>query len=401
MKKINMKNLLCLGIALLIVSYNTTVLAQTKAADSAFKPSGKLWGYAFGDFYYKQHSDSFNRGGANQYTNIEQHRNAFQFRRIYLGYNYDISPNFSAEMLLAAEDNITTITGTTSGDLLSNNKLSYYIKLANLRWKNIWKGTDLVIGQVSTPAFPLSSEPVWGYRSIERTVADLRRTPSFDLGVTLQGRFDATGNYGYNIMVGNGTSARPENDRFKWFYGDVYAKFLDKKLIIDLYADYDRLNRTNTFHHSRNMIKGFVAYTTPTYTIGIEAFNNHGQNDVIGYNTGIIDTLSSNARAVSLFVKGRLTKDKLGFFARVDSYNPNDNYDNNRYKTYKGLTSTYEPNNKELFMVAGLDFTPVKNVHFMPNIWYNRFTGQQGGLNGLAYRNHDLVYRLTFYYVYR
>src|SRR3954471_19514399 len=73
--------------------------------DSSFKPGGKLWGYAFGDFYYKKHSDPLNRGGANQYTNIEQGRNAFQFRRIYLGYNYDITQKFSAEVLLAAEDN--------------------------------------------------------------------------------------------------------------------------------------------------------------------------------------------------------------------------------------------------------------------------------------------------------
>jgi hypothetical protein len=29
----------------------------------------------------------------------------FQFRRIYLGYDYNISKKFTAELLLAAEDN--------------------------------------------------------------------------------------------------------------------------------------------------------------------------------------------------------------------------------------------------------------------------------------------------------
>ena len=106
--------------------------AQEKAvADTSFKPSGKLWGYTFGDYYYKAHSDPLNRGGANQYTGIEKGRNAFQIRRVYLGYNYEISPKFAAEVLLAAEDNITTSTGATSGDLLGDNKLSFYIKLAN------------------------------------------------------------------------------------------------------------------------------------------------------------------------------------------------------------------------------------------------------------------------------
>lgn len=394
------KSITYLIIALITISF--PAFAQQKSqADSSFRPGGKLWGYAFGDYYYKAHSDPFNRGGANQYTGIEKGRNAFQIRRVYLGYNYDISPKFAAEMLLAGEDNISTSAGATSGDLLTDNKLGFYIKLANIRWKNIWKGTDFVIGQVSTPAFPLLTESIWGYRSVERTVADIRRTPSYDLGATLQGKFDDKANFGYNLMVGNGTGAKPENDRFKWFYGDVFAKFLDKRLVVDLYADYERLNRTPTWHHSRNMVKGFAAYTTPSFTLGVEAFINHDQKDVVGMNLLAKDTLSANARAISAYVKGSIIKDRIGFFARMDDYNPDANYNNTSYTSYKGLTGNYEPNNKELFFTAGIDFTPVKNVHFIPNVWYNRYTSNQSGLTGSAYRDHDLVYRLTFYYVYR
>ena len=408
--QMNMRRLIRLsGIFFLLIILNNSLSAQGNVTgqvaqpipDTAFKPGGKLWGYAFGDFAYKSHSDALNRGGSNQYTGVEQGRNEFQFRRIYLGYNYDISKKFSAEMLLAAEDNISNSTGATSGDLLTDNKLTYYIKLANLRWKNIWKGTDLVIGQAATPAFPLLTEVVWGYRSIERTVADIRRTPSYDMGVTLQGKFDAKGSFGYNLMVGNGTSAKPENDRFKWFYGDVFAKFFDQKLIFDLYADYERLNWSPTWHHTRNMVKGFVAYTTPAITIGVEAFINHGNGDVVGTSATSKDTLSANARAISTYIRGKIVKDKLGFFARMDNYNPDKDFDNNTYSAYKGITSTYEPNNKEMFITAGLDFTPVKNVHFMPNIWYNRYTSQLANQSGTSYRDHDLVYRITFYYIYR
>jgi hypothetical protein len=379
----------------------STSAQEKTAADSTFKPSGRLWGYAFGDYYYKVHSDSFNRGGSNQYTGIEQGRNAFQIRRVYLGYTYDISPKFSAEVLLAGEDNVTTSSGATTGDLLSNNKLGVYIKLANLRWKNIWKGTDLVIGQTATPAFSLITEPVWGYRAVERGLADIRRTPSYDLGIALQGKFDREGKFGYNLMVGNGTGAKPESNSFKWFYGDVYAKLLDKRLIIDLYADYQRLHRTQSWHHSRNMVKGFVAYTVPAFTVGVEAFINHGQEDVVGSNSLGKDTVSANAVAVSAFVRGRLIKDKLNFFARVDNYNPDVNYNSSLYASYKGFTDAYEPNNKELFFTAGLDFTPVKNVHLIPNVWYNRYTSNQSGLTGVANQDYDMVYRLTFYYIYR
>lgn len=384
----------------------TTLKAQfTMSSDSAFNAgspnTGRLWGYAFGDFYYKAHSDALVRGGSNQYSGVPQKSNAFALRRVYLGYDYNITKKFSAELLLAAEDNftLTSLTGTTttSGDLLSNNKLSFYIKLANIRWKNIWKNTDLVVGQVSTPAFALLSEKIWSYRSVERTIADIRRTPSFDLGVTLQGKFDDKGNYGYNVMVGNGNGAKPENDKFKWFYGDVYAMFLDKKLVFDLYADYQRMNWIDGFHHSRNMVKGFVAYTTPKITVGVEGFINHGKNDVVGINGALKDTTNANAAGISTYVRGSIIKNKLGFFARFDSYNPDTKYNNSTFTKYTGFTSTYEPNNKEDFITVGLDFTPVKNVHFMPNIWYSKYKGQQAGSSNT---DHDLVYRATFFYVF-
>ena len=387
---------------LLIVSspiWSQKQLSITKA-DSTFKPTSKLWGLVFGDYYYKSHADSAGSGGANQYTGIPQSRTAFQIRRIFLGYNYEISTNFSTEFLLAAEDNTINSAGVPSGDLLSDNKLSFYIRLANLRWKNIWKGTDFIIGEVYTPTFALLSDAIWGYRSVERTIADIRRSPSFDLGATLQGKFDVkNGNYGYNLMIGNGTSAKPENDNFKKFYGEVYAKFLDKKLVIDLYGDYERQQWDPNFHHSRVMLKGFIAYTTPKFTIATESFISQQQKDVVG-NKGLQkDTLTANAWGISVFVKGQIIPDKLGFFARYDNYNPDKNYNTN-YTSYTGLSSNYEPNYKERFILAGLDFTPAKNIHFIPNVWYNSYQSQQINLSGSMNNDYDLVYRLTFYYSY-
>ena len=371
--------------------------AQTApVTDTAFKPSGKVWGLAFGDYYYKKHSDALNRGGANQYTNIEAGRNAFQFRRIYLGYNYEISKKFSSEFILAAEDNVVNASGVTTGDLLGDNRLAFYIKVANLRWKNIWKGTDLVIGQTATPVAAFGSDAAWTYRSIERTIVDIRRTPYYDFGATLQGKFDPeTGNFGYYLMVANGTAASPENNRFKWFYGDVYAKLFNKKVYIDFYADYNRINWSSSYHHYRNMLKGFVSYSVPKFTVGVEAFINNGHNDVVGVKPSANDTLSAMAKGISIFARGILVNGKLNYFLRMDRYDPDTKYNHNLYSTYKGLTTTYEPNNKEEFIVAGLDFTPMKNVHFMPNVWYNRYTSE-----GSAPRDYDLVYRITFFYVY-
>ncbi len=444
-------NFRLLAVAILL-SASLSVHAQS-SSDTVFKPHGTLWGYAFGDFAYKGNADTAGfaknakyRGGSNQYTNVNwanngQNMNLFQLRRAYLGYNYDISPKFSAEFLLAAEDDFnsaapttytatststTTITGapgaaattktTTTvsvsnpasnqnGDLLADGKLAPYLKLANVRWKQIYPGADLVIGEVATPSFPLLSEVVWNYRSIERTVSDIRRTPSFDLGVTLQGRFiPKNDNYGYNVMVGNGQSAKIEANAFKWFYGDVYAKFFNKHLIVDLYQDYYRLNWTPTYHHDRNMTKIFIAWTEPKFTVGVEAFTNTLMGDVAA--TGAADGktyyFNTVATAVSLYARGKIYKDKLGFFARYDTYDPTKNlsaFDNPaQFSKYSASTSQYDPTNKENFMTLGLDYTPIKNVHIMPNIWYDSYSSSNG-FSPLPNGN-DMVYRLTFYFIF-
>jgi hypothetical protein len=400
-----------------MLSFSPLTKAQyTWNNDSAFKAgkpnSGRIWGYAFGDYYYKSHADTLNRGGSNQYTGIPQSRNEFQMRRIYLGYDYNITKKFSAELLLAAEDNITTGSGTTSGDLLTDNKFSFYIKLANIRWKNIWKGTDLVVGQAATPGYSLLEDKVWNYRSIERNIIDIRRTPSYDFGATLQGKFDPVkGNFGYDVMVGNGTSAKPENDNFKWFYGDVYAYFFNKKLVVNLYADYEKLNWTSSWHHSRQMVKGYIAYSFPStsnadtsaLTIGVEGFiNNLKQDNFATKISGGTDTLDAVAKGISLYVHGNIIPNKLRFFARYDAFNPTNNIDNSVYVSYKGNTSNYnDPVTKEQFITAGLDYMPAKKVHFMPNIWYNsyKYEGPDKGAS-TPYNSHDLVYRLTFYFVF-
>ena len=141
---------------------------------------------------------------------------------------------------------------------------------------------------------------------VERTIADIRRTPSYDLGASLQGVFDPkTKNFGYNFLVGNGSSAKPESDNFKWFYGDVYAYFLNKKIMVDLYADYERLNWTSAWHHSRQMTKGFVAYTTPKLTVGVEGFINNLKNDDFATRVdSTIDILTVQAKGISVFVTG-------------------------------------------------------------------------------------------------
>src|SRR5450755_4514556 len=454
MKSLITKTLIRFSLLLFLASFfNNSVEAQyVFSNDSLYKSgqenTGRLWGYAFGDFAYKTHADPLTRGGSNQYTGIRQNATMFQFRRIYLGYDYNISKKFSAELLLAAEDNfppgappannatgsiVTTsfAAGNSTGDLLTNQKMTFYIKNMNIRWKGIWTGTDLVFGEMSTPSFPMISEKVWSYRSIERTIADIRRTPSYDLGVALQGVFDpATKNFGYNLLVANGTSDKPDAYNYKWFYGDVFAYFAHKKIVVDVYADYQRLNWSGTWHHSRQMLKGFIAWNSSAtdksmnpgtgYTIGVEGFVNNLKNDNVAVKiAGGNDTLSTAPSGMSFYVHGDIIKNKLRFFARYDIYNPNNKVNQTVYKQYSGNTSNYNDNSfrttynytpatptvtyitlgdqtyKQNFITAGLDFKPTDRVHFMPNVWYNSYASQIA-----TNKDHDLVFRLTFFFAF-
>ncbi|HVM87669.1 MAG TPA: hypothetical protein VMT76_05740 [Puia sp.] len=450
MRITNICKLLLTTLVVLLFGFSSVKAQYLWNSDSAFKAgapnSGRLWGYVFGDWYYKSHSDSLNRGGNNQYTGIPQNRNAFQFRRLYLGYDYNISKKFSAEVLLAAEDNFPAYnppsSTAASGDQLGNSKETFFIKYADIKWKNIWKGTDLVVGEQPTPAFPFITERIWAYRSIERTIADIRRTPSYDMGIGLRGVFDPkTKNYGYNLLIANGTSDKPASNSFKWLYGDVYAYFMHKQLVLDLYADYQRLNWQPGWRHERHMVKGYIAYSFPSteeaypaLTVGVEGYvNTIGADTKATYITPpgafAADTIDTKARGIAFYVHGNIIKNKLRFFARVDTYNPNKNIDNNTYKAYAGVsspsgynssgykltysantgsptsaTSTGDPTAKETFMTLGLDFTPYKGVHFMPNVWYNHYKSQlsnpPGVLAGTSDANYDLVWRMTFYFVF-
>jgi hypothetical protein len=146
------------------------------------------------------------------------------------------------------------------------------------------------------------------------------------------------------------------------------------------------------------MLKIFVGYTTPKLTVGLEYFMNSLMGDNVATRiAGNFDTLTTKASAASFFVRGPIKKDKLGFFARYDYYNPTANNNNSVYKKYTPLTSQYDPNTQEQFMTVGVDYTPVKNVHIMPNIWYNTYNNE-GPAN--IKNDNDMVLRVTFYYIY-
>jgi hypothetical protein len=379
---------------LCLASLDSISQDTTKTKDE-FKSSGKLWGYAFGDYAYKLHADSARRGSL-QYSKLPQNHNSFNFRRIYLGYDYQFTPNISSELLLAHESSFEANSGNP--DVLTDNNRSVYIKAMNIRFKNIIPRATIVAGQQSTPTFATLTDKVWGYRSVEKTITDMRGiSSSTDLGIGVFGKIGKEENVGYDVLIGNNNGAKLENNNFKKIYTSLYAYLFNKKLIIQGNFEHDRA-ATHPFDKDVSTFKAFVAYQTAQTTIGIEAFRQIQTNNS-AYLAGSVpsmDTTYSNAQSsgISLFVTRQITKDKLNLFARADMYNSD-----SKFSSDKNYIQGYNTN-KDFFATVGLYFIPYKNVHIMPNIWYNNYRSKITGARGNLKSDYDLEGRITLYFIF-
>lgn len=344
-------------IVTILIFINQKIFSQ----DSVFTPYGKIWGFAFGDYFYKAGGDSLIT--PLEYSRFKKDDNGFEFRRIFFGYDYFLSKSFEAKFVLAYE----------GSELTSDGKRAVFVKDAYLKWKNMFQNLDLLFGIMPTPAYTLTTEKVWGYRSIEKTIMDQRGIlSSRDFGIMLSGSFDKDKNVIYNIMAGNGRAGNLENNKHKKYYASLIFNFLKKKLITSVYSDYEPSGDDKY----KLTLQAFAGYIGEVFSIGAESFFQHQKN----FNT------SGNTRAniipfgISGFLNGVITKNKLKFFARYDYWDPN--------------TETTSGFNQH-FITLGIDYMPHAGVHIMPNLWLNAYQSENPS------RKTDVVPRITFYYEYR
>lgn len=342
------------------------IFAQSKQGNSG--SSGvNIWTNIFGDYYYKAGGDS--TGNQLQYTPYKKEFNAFEFRRINVGVDYSINEIFDTRFSLSFDG---------PPDTLPDGNRGVYVRDAWILWKEIFTNSNLAIGIMPTPGFSYYSDKWWGYRSIEKTIMDQRGIlSSRDLGVTLGGSFDDDKNFGYYAMFGNGSGTKIENNKYKKIYGLLFGNFLDKKMAANIYSDYAPSGN----NQSKTTISGFLGYRNDAVSLGVESFFQIQNN----YNT--IPTAESPdivPFGFSFYITQIQLYDELKCFFRYDFYNQNIN---------NSKTGFYQS-----FVEAGFDFTPYKNVHFMPNLWLNAFTPK---INQPVKYTTDVVPRITFWYEYR
>ncbi|MCI0329915.1 MAG: hypothetical protein L0196_03040 [candidate division Zixibacteria bacterium] len=340
-------------------------LAWASSVRAQEKPAGKVWGYAFGDYFYKLHGTAV-EVSPSQYSTVTKDFQAFQFRRLQLYYDHNLSEKFFARFMMEANDKT----------LQPDGKFGDILKVAYVEWKNIIPRGNAALGLYPAPTWSWLTERVWNYRSVEKTVTDFRGLGgpggASDLGIVLRGNFDAGNRYGYGIMLGNGTGQKAENNKYKKFYGALSAKPV-KTVILEAYADYE----PGAADKNISTLKGFAAYQASRLTAGVEAVYQTQEN-------AGPSSYDKTPFGIAFFAWGPVpSTEKLNAFVRFDFFNPN--------------TLVMDSGFNEYFFAAGLDYMPVKNVHFMPNLWLNAFSGKSPvGLK----KDTDVALRLTFYYIY-
>ena len=317
---------------------------------------GKLSILVYADYFYNVQRDSAIASFPNAATGGSKSSNGFQFRRIYFTYDYAIASDIASRFRLEADESALT----------SDGKIGMFVKDAYVQWKNVFGRTNLMFGIQPTPAFEVS-EGVWGYRSLQKTILDLRgMVGSRDFGVSLRGTVGESGSLGYWLMVGNGTGNRPEADKLKRVYGHVRVQATEM-INITLYGDYNtRTDITNPFTSARvgNSTLTTAAFVgiTPAgrFRFGLEGAL---QSSASAFNTGTsLDT--RDALGISAFL-GVVASANLEFVARYDHYDPNMN--GNATGDSRG------------YFLAGLDWTAGPNVHVIPNLQLETYESSAAG----------------------
>ncbi len=352
-----MKRIFTVIFAVLMVS--SAVYTQNKV-----EKGGKLWGYVFGDYFFKASGDS--TGSNLQYSPYTNSSQGFEIRRMYLGYDYVFNEKFSGQLLIEGNDKILTST-----------RLGLFIKTAYAEWK-AFDRVSFSIGLVPTPTRSWAlNEKAWNYRSLEKTIIDMRGYGNAsDLGVAARGTFDKAGNYGFGLMIGNGYGQRPEINKYKKYYGTLFAKPV-KGLQIEAYADFEPA----ADEKSRTTLKGFANYTIDKFNFGVEVFQQ------IQKNAGGVG-VDAAPFGLSTYIWGNLlgkeNRPVLNMYARYDMFNGDTKNDSIGYK--------------ESFITLGLDYMPIENIHFMPNVWINTYSAKS---TSAPERKADIVPRMTFFFVFR
>jgi len=235
---------------------------------------------------------------------------------------------------------------------------------------------QIIFGIHSPPSFTVI-EKYYRYRSVEKTPLDLQRMASSrDFGLSIKGKFDDKGIVKYHLMLSNGSSNKQEIDKGKSGLLSV-GFYPSKEWIFEFYGDY--ADKDGSFDWYTWQV--FLGYKSEQFWAGILYANQTREQPEGG---------DGKLRIGSVYAAGSIS-DQFNIFARVDRmFDPNPEGD-------KIPFIPFDPTAKSTFILAGVDWSPIKDVSFIPNIEFSTYDRNSDGI----VPPNDLIARLTFYWKFK
>jgi len=332
-----------------------TVLCMTSLFSQDSDGKGTFSGYMFGDYYYilKNHD-----------SDLKDQR-GFWFRRIYLTYDNEMSDRFSTRLRLEMSN---------EGDFTTGLAMFPFVKDAYLKYR-IEKHAFL-FGISQTPALS-TTEKIWGYRHIEKVPLDLyRMASSRDFGLAANGDIDREGAFKYHLMFSNGSGNKQEIDKGKSVLLSV-AWSPSEELVFEgfgEYADAEGIEDAYTW-------RLFGSYVTESFRLGAE---------YASQTLKVTGEPDAKRRFLSAFVSGAVME-QVDLFLRIDRMlDPNP-------EGSKIAFIPFDPTAKSTFILAGVEWNPVKDVFITPNFQFVTYDQNSDGITP----NDDLYGRVTFYWKFK
>jgi hypothetical protein len=367
---------------------------------SSASAQGKISGGFYGDYFYNvaRATSTASANLPNSALTGPASLQGFVIRRVYFTYDNDFGDKFAMRFRLEFDQ-----TANSSGDyaILANGNGSVYIKDAWLRWKNVFAESDLYFGIQPTSAYDVS-EGLWSYRSLEKTIMDLRGVvPSRHLGISLRGKLDQENVFSYCATIANVNSgSQPKDVTPAVKNGDKYNLYSlhlayrpIQELAFTLYGDF-RPSYPVDDPASATVPKATVSNNTFTgalsaaykrggdFAVGLEAFTQQtGHAYADPTEPAALKTLSK----IGLSFWGWYNfNDLLGAVGRFDYYDP------------KSGGNSSEKGDSRSYVIVGLTYRPDKNVQIMPNVQVETYESIPNGRSIEAAVTGRLTFAFSF-----
>lgn len=341
----------------LVLAFGLCLVRPATANANAEKSEPpKLWGYAFGDYYYlsQHHAETI------------QGMNGFWFRRIYFGYDQKLPERFSIRFLLEAN-------APDGFDPAKNDTLKPFIKVLSLQYSE--KLYSVQVGLIGTPTWK-SAEDLLGYRPVEKTPMDLYKMGSaVDTGVGVRGFFSEDKRVSYALMVGNGSSTQSEIDKGKTVYASLGYK-ATPEVYLEVYGDV--WNRSGTGSEDWTTLQGLLVYASKRSKLGILYVTQNRSKD---------GSPDFDLAVTSFYADYRISDRAMPFFRADFVSDPVPGGDKIAY-------IPLATNAKPAFYLMGIRYDISDFFYLVPNVEMVKYGPPTSGTQP----EDTIFYRLTFYF---